>query len=91
MPVMTEKLLTSCEQENPASCYQLERRLPEHDKLEAMLLALGGKRVVLQREPHLDIIIERGRVFEANVKKVRGLRNNCHTNSALYYVCTFGE
>ena len=44
-------------------------------KLEAMLLALGGETVLAGHEPHLGILLERGRAFEVKgSKRVKGQR-----------------
>jgi hypothetical protein len=61
--------------------------------LERKLLAVGGKQVVVVHEPHLDILLERGRAFPSKgKKKVRGEDSRCHLNALLYYAThhTFG-
>jgi hypothetical protein len=54
--------------------------------LHTRLLAIGGEKVFAPSEPHLDILLARGRVFEAKGRKrVRGGRHRCHQNTALHY------
>jgi hypothetical protein len=54
--------------------------------LHAKLLAIGGEKVFGPSEPHLDILLERGRVFELKGRKrVRGGRHRCHQYAALHY------
>src|SRR5262249_24743731 len=56
-------------------------------QLEVKLLAVDGDRGVEMPEPHLDILFERGQVFEsAGSKRVKGKRNRCHGNAALHYM-----
>src|SRR5579859_3463389 len=61
-------------------------KTPGFEKLEEKLLSIGGERVVAMPEPHLDILLERGRVFSpAGSKKIRGIQHKCHQNVALHY------
>jgi hypothetical protein len=58
-------------------------------QLEEKLLAIGGERVIRQpgHQPYLDILLARGRVFEAKGrKKIKGELHCCHHNSALHYL-----
>jgi hypothetical protein len=59
-------------------------RFPE---LQAKLLSIGGTEVVAQGpEPHLDILLERGRVFgRKGRKRLRGDLHRCHQNAAKHY------
>jgi hypothetical protein len=57
-------------------------------ELEAKLLALGGERVFNHNgvEPHLDLLLEHGRVFQPKGRKrLRGDLHRCHQNAALAY------
>jgi hypothetical protein len=59
---------------------------PRFPELEAKLLSLGGTRVVPLPEPHLDLILERGRVFApAGRKRLRRELHRCHQHAALFY------
>src|SRR5262245_35121348 len=61
-------------------------------RLESKLLEIGGDRVVELPEPHMDIILERGRLFESAAwKRVKGERNECHQNAALHYLAYYNE
>jgi hypothetical protein len=56
-------------------------------ELEAKLLSFGGTEVVEMPEPHLDILLERGHLFDAKGRKrIRGELHQCHRNSVLRYV-----
>lgn len=61
------------------------RRQPRLKELAARLLALGGRALVAPpgREPHLRLLLGRGRVFDgANAKARRGRAGDCHGNVA---------
>jgi hypothetical protein len=59
---------------------------PRFPVMEARLLAIGGESVFAQPDPHLDDVLERGRVFKpAGRKRVRGDLHCCHQNAALLY------
>src|SRR5690348_1409497 len=55
-------------------------------RLEERLLGIAGDKVAPVPEPHLGIILDRGREFPTTrLQKTRGEINGCHRNSALYY------
>jgi hypothetical protein len=59
----------------------------EFEKLEAKLLALGGKEVLPWPAFLTDITLERGRIFDvAGRKHIAGVPNYCHHNSAVRYL-----
>jgi hypothetical protein len=54
--------------------------------LEAKLLSIGGTEVYAQPEPHLESLLERGRTFKPDGRRmVTGPLHRCHMNAALYY------
>ena len=69
----------------PLYQFAREGRFPE---LEAKLLSIGGTQVVaLGPEPYLDILLERGRVFERKGRKrFRSELHRRRQNAALQYV-----
>lgn len=58
------------------------REQPAWRELHARLLALGGELVVVLPEPHLDLILARGRAWGATKERVPGRRSDCHANVA---------
>jgi hypothetical protein len=58
---------------------------PRLAELEQRLLELGGEEVVFLPEPHLELILERGREFNEQPVQVRGEPNRCHENSANFW------
>ena len=65
-----------------------ESLLSRIDELNAKLLTLGGKRVFNHNgvEPHLDLLLNQGRVFQAKGRKWhRGELHRCHQNACLAY------
>jgi hypothetical protein len=65
--------------------FQIGIKTDGFEKLEAKLLALGGKGVVAQPEPDLDDLLDRGRVFRRGRKGVGGEPHLCHPTVALHY------
>ena len=56
------------------------------EDLKVKLLAIGGNRVSPQPDPHIDIVLARGRAFETKGRKrLRDELHRCHTVAALYY------
>jgi hypothetical protein len=61
----------------------LSREVPRFEVLRKRLLRKGGLEVVLRPEPHLDLLLSRGKFKSAdNVTFVQGDPGNCHGNSA---------
>jgi hypothetical protein len=64
-------------------------RTPGFEKLEAKLLAVGGQSMVALPDPHLQLVLERGRVFPTEGRKrIRGEPHRCHANTALEYLAS---
>ena len=59
---------------------------PELAELRNKLLTIGGEAVVLQPEPHLDIILEHGKLWTQPVRLVRGAASRCHLNSVRLFI-----
>ena len=61
----------------------LFRTDPRYRTLEEQLLALGGTMVAFRSEPHIAILLSRGKAFSSAKRiLVRGASNGCHTNAA---------
>src|SRR4051794_40805108 len=60
--------------------------------LQAKLLAIGGKGMVSVPEPHLGILLTRGRIFAGRMPiKVRGWDKQCHNNVVVHHLDRRGE
>jgi hypothetical protein len=56
------------------------------EKLKSKLLSLGGQTVYAPFEPYLDLLLERGRVFDPKGRRrLKGTLHRCHQNASLYY------
>jgi hypothetical protein len=54
-----------------------------NQQLEAKLLSIGGSEVLTLPDPHLDILLERGREFDRKGRKLlRGELHRCHNLAA---------
>jgi hypothetical protein len=60
--------------------------LAAFEPLAERLLALGGRDIFIQPEPHLDRLLQAGRTFDPKGRrKVQGEPHKCHRNAALDY------
>ena len=61
------------------------------EELKQRILDVGGWAVKLpepEDEPHIDLLLERGRPFDATWLTYKGEHFRCHINSAIFWVCT---
>ena len=61
------------------------------EKLKQRMLDIAGWAVQLPEpddEPHIELLLQRGRAFDATWFTYQGEPRRCHFNSAVFWVCT---
>jgi len=62
------------------------RATPEFQQLQEKLLAIGGVQVVPMPDPTLNVLLQRGRVFQTTKRKLlKGPYHHCHQIAAVEY------
>jgi len=62
------------------------RATPKFQQLQDKLLSLGGVKVVPLPAPNLNILLQRGQVFQTTKRKLlKGLASHCHQVAAVEY------
>ncbi|KXB01648.1 hypothetical protein AKJ41_00710 [candidate division MSBL1 archaeon SCGC-AAA259O05] len=59
---------------------------PRFEELREILLRIGGDEVILLPEQDLEKLIEEGRVFDGEVKRIESPSSRCHQNVADIYL-----